>query len=183
MGYQLGNQQGGGTIYVVPDPTLVPKYVFTETGVGCANHGDPNCLCDVHVGTPTAVTAGDINFARLAKQITGINKITVNNLEEFASTLLGMSDEHARIVNMSEQDMLAANVQPGNKHTGNPTPYSMLPNTVRDKLRECWATKVPWKLARMFLPEMLPAENIKAIGKYYNQRLYAKSTKKEKVSS
>lgn len=158
------------------DDERIPRYVFVETGVGCHAHSDPDCLCDVVVGTPAPVAATDISFGRLAEQVMGTS-VNAKNITEFASLVFGMCDAHAELPVQTEQEMIQSGFAPGNKHTGKLTPWAMLPDTVRCKMQEAYRTKTPWSVAKLFLPEMSKADML-SISKYYNQRLYAKTTAK-----
>jgi hypothetical protein len=163
----------------IPDDTLLPRYVFTETGVGCEQHSDPTCLCDVELDAVgvTDVVATDITFGALALQVIGTD-LNEKNFVEFASLVLGMADAEAVLVDPTEAEMLAQGITPGNKHKGQGSPWSELDDTVRDKMRAAWSNSMPWSQAKLFLPETLNAEERRYIMKYYNQRQYAKRTTK-----
>lgn len=51
------------------EPLHLLRYDTYETGVGCADHGDPECLCDVHVTEPVQVacSTGDYEWADLSR--------------------------------------------------------------------------------------------------------------------
>lgn len=38
------------------------RYRFAETGVGCAEHADPTCLCDVVITQPVAVSSETLHY-------------------------------------------------------------------------------------------------------------------------
>lgn len=84
-----------------PKPTPAPsRYEFTETGVGCAEHADPACLCDVDLTqypvTPLRYPPASVMYSRLAGEMCmgEFDKIT---WEGWAGWLCAITDEAARI--------------------------------------------------------------------------------------
>ena len=73
----------------------IPRYQFEETGVGCAEHADPACLCDVQINsvTPIAYGPGSVLYGRLAADLCK-GEIT---FEGWAGWLCAITDEAARV--------------------------------------------------------------------------------------
>lgn len=157
-------RQLGDPGYRVPRPDELPRYTFRQTQVGCADHGDPNCLCDVNIVTPTAVNCETITYGRLAEQIVG--GLNSETFHEFASIVLGCTELAPNIGAVPDTTVL------GNGHRRKGTPWSMLDDTVRGKMLAAAADKVPWKVAKLFLPETVADDDRRYIMKYYNQKLH-----------
>lgn len=161
------------TWYQGINPDLLPRYTFTETGVGCEAHSDPNCLCDVNIDNPMAAEAVTILFSDIAKQALGAATVSSANIYDWAELVLGLHDKY-RELGITEPDR---SIQIG-VHKGNTTPWSCLPDDVRRRMVDGYYAKVPWSIAATWLPPM-SKEDRKAIYKYYNQRLYAKNTQRK----
>lgn len=163
-------------IYTGVQADLLPRYQFTETGVGCSGHADPNCLCDVVVTCPVDVDATEIRFGDLASQV--CDGLSPGTFYEFAELLLGMHEAHASLPpDLGLADTVTASDPRsvlGNGHKRKGTAWSALPDEVRDQIRACWTKKTPWREASKFLPETVVGDDYKSIAKYYNERLYAK---------
>jgi hypothetical protein len=154
------------THYQHVDPEALPRWAFIENGVGCAAHRDPNCLCDVNITTPVDETAASIVFAQLAAQAVG--GLKESTFPEFASILLGCwYTEKAMPKEDERQRSLLGN---GHKRTG--TPWSRLDDTVRDRMRAAYRCKMPWREAKLFLPETLDRDEMRSLMLYYNQQLH-----------
>lgn len=165
----MADSDKGENAYTVPDSDLLPRYKFTPTGVGCETHKDPICLCDIQMpAQPSNVLATGLTFGALTTQIMG--PPTKGNIAAWASLLLGMAD--------AEKQLTTPNTAGGNGHTGNGTPWTDLPDTVRAKMAASYRERTPWSVAKVFLPETLSAADMKYLAKYYNQRLYSKTTAK-----
>lgn len=91
--------------WVGPRPTHVgklPKYRFHQTGVGCAKHNKPECLCDVNVSEETPVTTqGELMFSTLATKVHG--HPTKENFVDWASTLLGCFETERILVDHRDE--------------------------------------------------------------------------------
>jgi hypothetical protein len=68
----------------------LPKYIFGETGVGCKEHGDPGCLCDVNVTTQVPIRT-DIHhpFVEFVMHNQGVEVLDRNNFQAVAMEWLG----------------------------------------------------------------------------------------------
>ena len=156
------------------DPDRLPRYRFEETDAGCLIHGDPACLCDVKIGTPCEANASTVQFSDIAKQALGIARVDETNFHEWAELVLGMTDyNNCMLVELPQEPVKVPYL-----HKGNVTAWSMLEPEMRDRLTKAYKAKVPWKIAATWLPEM-SKEDRKSIYKYYNQRMFAKSNKRE----
>lgn len=155
-------------VYRIPDPDLLPRYRFHQTAVGCKVHRNPYCLCDVELpNVPTPVSSETLVFGTLALQVTG--PLTEHNIVQFAELYLGMWE--------TERILKDAPVTSGgNNHTGNTTPWTELDDTVRCKMQAAYRERVPWSQAKLFLPETTSPAAMRYLSKYYNQRLYSKTT-------
>lgn len=156
-------------VYRIPDPDLLPRYRFHQTAVGCKEHRNPYCFCDVKLpAEPTPVSNETLVFGGLALQVTG--PLTERNFVQFAELYLGMW----------ETERILKDVPPvtagGNNHTGNTTPWTELDDTVRCKMQAAYRERMPWSQAKLFLPETTSPAAMRYLSKYYNQRLYSKTT-------
>jgi len=70
---------------------VLPRYRTWESGVGCAEHQDPECLCDVIVTEPAPilVRAPHKHHAMIMDELDD-DKVSARNIHEFASILLGL---------------------------------------------------------------------------------------------
>lgn len=162
----------GASHYQGVQPEKLPRHRFTQTGVGCAEHNDPRCLCDVHVTTPVPDDAITVTFSGLAKQAMGVSEVSERNFYQWAELVLGMSDAERAL------PPTALPIQPAIRK-GNVTAWSLLPDDIRSRMIDGYYNKIPWSVAAKWLPELSP-EDRKGIYKYYNQRLYAKNTQQRK---
>jgi hypothetical protein len=70
------------------------EYHYRETDVGCAEHQDPTCLCDVVIDQPLQMSATyDYEYANVADKDAG----TLN----WWMHVLGMHDAHANITKLA----------------------------------------------------------------------------------
>lgn len=69
----------------------VPKYEFVETGVGCADHRDPDCLCDVHIRQTTPIVVNIHHmFHSTALDAVDADGVSNRNFGEFMQVVLGL---------------------------------------------------------------------------------------------
>lgn len=179
-GTKYGTSSSGEQGFVGIDVALLPRYEFIETGVGCAEHGDPGCLCDVKITTPVEVNCKTLQFATTSLSAVDADCVSERNVYEFAQYLFGACEEHAVLVATGK---VSAKRIVGNGHTGKATAWSLLDKTVSDRMREAFKAHVPWKEAKTFLPPDLSIEDVRSIRTYYNQRLFAKNNRKQTVSA
>lgn len=163
---------GAATHYQGVDPTRLPRYRFTQTGVGCKAHDDPACLCDVVITAPVADDAFTVSFSGLAKQAMGATRVSEGNFYEWASLVLGMHDAERNLPPDESATKPTA-------HKGTVTAWSLLPADVRERMVDGYYNKVAWSEAATWLPPMSKQDRT-SIYKYYNQRLYAKNTQQRK---
>jgi hypothetical protein len=84
----------------MPTAEVTARYEFEETGVGCTEHSDPDCLCDVDLTrypvTPISYPLGAVLYSRLAADLceSEFDKIT---FEGWAGWLCAITDEAARV--------------------------------------------------------------------------------------
>lgn len=69
---------------------VLPRYRTWESGVGCVEHNDPSCLCDVVVHQPAPVLATEHKFHKLALHELDDDVVSERNLHEFFSIVLGL---------------------------------------------------------------------------------------------
>lgn len=81
----------------MPTPIKLQTYRFTETGVGCATHNLPDCLCDVHVGTPTEIIVGPHLFHNEALEYVDGYMVDARNVYDYMAARLGFFDGYSRL--------------------------------------------------------------------------------------
>lgn len=69
---------------------VLPRYRPTSSGVGCAVHNDPTCLCDVVLGEQVPILRTEHKFHKLALHELGDDTVSERNLYEFFSIVLGL---------------------------------------------------------------------------------------------
>lgn len=164
---------------------MLPRCTFTETGVGCAVHGDPTCLCDVVVGTPTPIdTHHGLTFGTLA--VKAVGKLSAETFHEFASVLLGCADAYMELVvdapsrqsheTPNEFSRRKARMMRGKTEQ---TPWMMLDDPTRVALNEAHQRLTPWPEAAKLLPPT--AVGREYIAKVYNIRL-SRARRKAKLN-
>lgn len=79
----------------------IPSYTFNQTGVGCAAHGNPTCLCDVIVSQETKIARVPIMFASIATSENGAPHR--GNIVGWASTLLACFELERRLVDRQDE--------------------------------------------------------------------------------
>ncbi len=87
---------------------MTPKYQFVETGAGCAEHGDPLCLCDVVIDKPTPLNflPKDLAHTGLAMDLCKKEHDKVT-FEDWAAWLFTVADEAKRINAAELADIIA----------------------------------------------------------------------------
>lgn len=71
---------------------VLPRYPFKPSGVGCADHDDPDCLCDVVLSGPSIKVDTSVPHMFHATALREIDDDVVSerNLVEFMSVVLGL---------------------------------------------------------------------------------------------
>lgn len=69
---------------------VLPRYRTWETGIGCAEHDDPTCLCDVVIREVAPVLSTEHKFHKLALHELDDDTVSERNLHEFFSIVLGL---------------------------------------------------------------------------------------------
>lgn len=76
----------------------MPRYRFHPNNMGCADHNDPDCLCDVKIDKPVELYRGPLMFAQTALDHIDEHSVSTRNFEEFARTFLGAFELYRRTV-------------------------------------------------------------------------------------
>lgn len=76
---------------------IIPIYRPTETLAGCQDHNDPECLCDVHVGTPAPIIEGPHMFHDTALRYVDGYTVDARNVYDYLCARLGWFEASARI--------------------------------------------------------------------------------------
>jgi hypothetical protein len=85
---------------------VLPRYRFHESGVGCAEHSDPTCLCDVVVVKPVQIlNRASHRFWGRALDELGDDVVSDRNLHEAASIVLGLHKLERALQRASDQPM------------------------------------------------------------------------------
>lgn len=71
---------------------FLPRKQFVPSGIGCADHNDPNCLCDVHIPnqTPLPYTTGPLLWADMALEELDDDTVSERNIHEFFQIMMGL---------------------------------------------------------------------------------------------
>lgn len=179
--YPKANSAAG---YVGVDVSRLPAYEFQETGVGCAAHNDPACLCDVIINEPVEVECTSIQFQSIALQAVDAKTVSERNIYDFARYLLGGYERLKYLDSPAGKMREYRKAKKENKREASPkavTPWMMLPKTVRDTMKQSFKAHVPWSVAKANLPDDLDSVSLKYIRTYYNQRLFAKNNQPTSV--
>lgn len=178
------------------DLNQLPRYTFHQTDVGCARHGDPDCLCDVTIGTimPIAKDAG-LLFGQMAVEAVGGN-VTHENVVTFASVLLGcygmFRDQCVEWTPADDPDIEDSDVP----HNDSPTrgrhekpipgtrkdttgPLSTLPPGIRWTLYSAAEADMKWSAVK----SQVPVQYRKRLMKPYAVLVYRRRSMKKKVSN
>jgi hypothetical protein len=82
----------------------LPRHRPYESGVGCAEHNDPTCLCDVVLGEPVAIlTETRHRFWDMALHELDDDVVSSRNLYDAASIVLGLHKLELMLVNARDQ--------------------------------------------------------------------------------
>lgn len=116
---------------------VLPRYRTWETGVGCADHDDPTCLCDVVVHQPAPMLATEHKFHKLVLHELDDDVVSERNLHEFFSVVLGL--------HQLEQALHGMDVPVRRKS------WQVLPENVRIALHHHARADSHWDIASMEL--------------------------------
>lgn len=136
---------------------VLPRYPFRESKVGCADHGSPDCLCDVHVTSVTPILT-HIPHKYHAEALKELDDDTVSsrNIYEFFQIVLGMEK--------LERALDGAN--PPRSYGSDA--WANVPEQVIENLLMHARVDTPKQLAMIELEGLdLPAAQVKAIGRKY----------------
>jgi hypothetical protein len=82
----------------------LPRHRPYESGVGCADHDDPTCLCDVVLGEPAPILVGARHrFWDLALHELDDDVVSNRNLYDAACIVLGLHKLELMLVNARDQ--------------------------------------------------------------------------------
>jgi len=151
---------------------------FEPSGVGCLEHADPECLCDVLIQQVLSVDYGsNVLFGALALQMIGSEFLEVSNIYRWAAVMLGMYDQ-VREVPVSTARGSGSTVRVGSstviRRQNGITPWMSLDKDVRSALNECARIeKLTWTEAKWIINDLdLTPEEVRYIAKCYNIRRY-----------
>lgn len=149
---------------------ILPRYTFRSTKEFCP-HGDPDCLCDVHVTSPTPIRF-DIPhmFHELALQELDDYGVNNRNVVEFFSIVLGCHEIYRREVREeSEHNPVWTNVPLEGRAGIGPKVWQDLSDEQRMTLRRHAYAGSPWSYAELELQDYdLSGDDYKVLRKYYN---------------
>lgn len=69
---------------------VLPRYRIKESGVGCTEHDDPTCLCDVVIGEQVPILRTEHKYHQLALNELNDDTVSERNLHEFFTIVLGL---------------------------------------------------------------------------------------------
>jgi hypothetical protein len=116
---------------------VLPRYRTWETGVGCAEHGDPTCLCDVVIQKAAPVLPTEHKFHNIALNELDDDTVSSRNCHQFFSVVLGLFE--------LEQALRGMDV-PVTR-----TSWQALPQSVRTALHHHARADSHWDIASMEL--------------------------------
>ena len=116
---------------------VLPRYRPAPSGVGCAVHGDPECLCDVVVGTPVPIIRTGHKFHNIVLHELNDDTVSDRNLHEFFSIVLGLFEL---------EKALAAQDAPVRRES-----FVQLPENVMQALHNHARADTVWALASLEL--------------------------------
>lgn len=163
----------------------LPRYEFIETGVGCAEHSDPTCLCDVVVGTPVPIAPSTVPFMFEDTVLEGLGEYGANarNIYEIASALLGLHETFVDSgADADNEDTMGMAVTARISGTfANPLFADLDERTVR-ALRAHYRVGSTWDVARYELPDGLSGQTLAALRtEYMTKRRFARHEKKVRL--
>lgn len=150
---------------------ILPRYEFRETGVGCAEHSDPACLCDVVVGTPVPIAPPTVPFMFEDTILDGLNEYGANarNIYEIASVLLGLHETYvdagADMDNESTMGMAVAA-----RITGTFGNYPQLDERTVRALRAHYRAGSTWDVAQHEVTVGLSEQTLHSLRREYMER-------------
>lgn len=116
---------------------VLPRYRPAPSGVGCAVHADPDCLCDVVIGTPVPIIRTGHKFHNIVLHELGDDMVSERNLHEFSSIVLGLFEL---------EKALAAQQAPVKRKS-----FTALPENVMHALHNHARADTVWALASLEL--------------------------------
>ena len=116
---------------------MLPRHQFRETGVGCAAHHDPECLCDVVVTSPAPYYVGEHKYHKMALHELNDDTVSDRNLAEFLEIVMGLREV--------ELSLAAVNVSVTRES------WTRLPPGVSAALHNHARADSPWHIAAMEL--------------------------------
>ncbi len=109
---------------------VLPRYRTWESGVGCADHADPTCLCDVVIRESAPVLTTEHKFHKLALHELDDDTVSERNIYEFFSIVMGL--------HKLERSLVTAN-----KKVLGRSAFKMLPEHVQDAIQNHAKTDSP----------------------------------------
>lgn len=140
---------------------LMPRYVFRSRRqpVGCEQHNDPECLCDIKLSTNNTVeinTSISHPFLNIALGELGDDSVTDRNIVEVFSVMMG-AFETFRFRNSSAHQPISQG----------PPEWLALPVEQLYALRDHYRVGTPWRIAQLEL-DCVTAKS-KVIQNHYNK--------------
>ncbi len=137
---------------------VLPRYRTWETGVGCADHADPTCLCDVVlVGSPAPIITTEHKFHNIALNELNDDTVSSRNCHQFFSVVLGLFELEQALHGMDVPVTRAS--------------WQTLPQSVRAALHHHARADSHWDIASMELDGLELAPNQLAKLKYDYQNV------------
>lgn len=136
---------------------VLPRYRTWETGVGCADHADPTCLCDVVVREVAPVLPTEHKFHNIALNELGDDTVSSRNCHQFFSVVLGLFELEQALHGMDVPVTRAS--------------WQALPEHVRKALHHHARADSHWDFASMELEGLELAPNQLAKLKYDYQNV------------
>jgi len=141
-----------------------PRYRFSAplTAAGCAEHGDPECLCDVNIGTPVPIMTGATHpWLEAALDVLDDYQVNERNLVDVFETAMGL---------WTLNDLMFGPGRDEHRPAGPPV-WRNLPEDVRLALRNHYRVGSPWEYAMLELDGLFMSEtDIDVLRRYYTER-------------
>jgi len=153
-----------------PRPTpsrKIPTYTWNHKypNVGCKDHGDPACLCDVNVSTETPIGPYPLVFSGIANAIHGTP--TKRNFVQWASTLLGCFETERRLVEREDAEGVYSRLP---YHEGPPQGWHKLgPELREDFLWYAYNTHTRFNDLLWLVPKDFTEAEVAHVRKLYNK--------------
>ncbi len=116
---------------------VLPRYRTWESGVGCAAHEDPTCLCDVVIGEPAPIIRTEHKFHNIALNELNDDTVSSRNCYQFFSVVLGLFELEQALHGMDVPVTRAS--------------WQALPGAVRTALHHHARADSHWDIASMEL--------------------------------